>query len=199
MTVFSPLWIPRSKIIWSNWELISRFRCLLASWIPRFDFFKVIWEVQCCKCFKIHAQHSLWFLKRHKNGLSGNCFSLGCKYLVKQFPACCFILKNGNSWRKEQPISSKKSKSGSFFSWSGTSWIPGYPGKQKTHWNVEISKGFSLILVGMTGFEPAAFASRTQRSTKLSHIPLLQNHISFADLCIIAPLANNFKGIYLFF
>ena len=26
-------------------------------------------------------------------------------------------------------------------------------------------------MVGMTGFEPAAFASRTQRSTKLSHIP----------------------------
>ena len=27
-------------------------------------------------------------------------------------------------------------------------------------------------MVGMTGFEPAASASRTQRSTKLSHIPL---------------------------
>ena len=118
---------------------------------------------------QIHGQHSLWFPKRHKNCLSGNCFSLRCKYLVKQFPDCCFILKNGNSWRKEQPISSKKSKSGSFFSWSGNSWIPGYPGKQKTHWNVEISMGQSLILVGMTGFEPAAFASRTQRSTKLSH------------------------------
>ena len=26
-------------------------------------------------------------------------------------------------------------------------------------------------MVGMTGFEPAASASRTQRSTKLSHIP----------------------------
>ena len=102
------LWIPRSKIIWSNWELISRFRCLLESWIPRFDFFKVIWEVQSSKCFKIHAQHSLWFLKRYKNCLSGNCFPLGCKYFVKQFPACCFILKNGNSWRKEQLISSKK-------------------------------------------------------------------------------------------
>ena len=23
--------------------------------------------------------------------------SLRCKYLVKQFPTCCFILKNGNS------------------------------------------------------------------------------------------------------
>ena len=126
MTVFSPLWIPRSKIIWSNRELISRFRCLLASWIPRFDFFKVIWEVQCCKCFKIHAQHSLWFLKRYKNCLSGNCFPLGCKYFVKQFPTCCFILKNGNSWMKEQPISSKKSKSRPFFSWSGNSWFPGH-------------------------------------------------------------------------
>ena len=27
-------------------------------------------------------------------------------------------------------------------------------------------------MVGMTGFEPATSASRTQRSTKLSHIPL---------------------------
>ena len=152
-------WIPGSKIICSNWELISRFRCLLASWIPRFDFFKVIWEVQCCKCFKIHGQHSLWFPKRHKTCFAGNCFPLRCKYLVKRFPACCFILKNGNSWRKEQPISSKKSKSGSFFSWSGNSWITGYPRQQKTHWNVEISMGQSLILVGMTGFEPAAFAS----------------------------------------
>ena len=39
----------------------------------------------------------------------------------------------------------------------------------KNPWNCCNSKGF--ILVGMTGFEPAAFASRTQRSTKLSHIP----------------------------
>ena len=39
----------------------------------------------------------------------------------------------------------------------------------KNPWNYSNSKGF--ILVGMTGFEPAAFASRTQRSTKLSHIP----------------------------
>ena len=108
-------WIPRSKIIYSNWELISRFRCLLASWIPRFDFFKAIQEVRYCKCFKIHAQHSLWFLKWHKNCFSGNCFSLCCKYLVKQFPACCFILKNGNSWMNTQLISSKKSKSRSFF------------------------------------------------------------------------------------
>ena len=111
----STLWIPRSKIIWSNWELIFRFRCLLASWIPRFDFFKAIWEVRPCKCFKIHAQHSLWFLKRYKNYLSGNCFSLRCKYLVKQFPTCCFILKNGNSWRKAQFIRSKNPNQSCFF------------------------------------------------------------------------------------
>ena len=126
MTVLSPLWIPRSKIIWSNRELISRFRCLLTSWIPRFDFFKGIWEVRSCKCFKIQVHHPLWFLKRHKNCLSGNCFPLGCKYLVKQFPACYFILKNGNSWMKEQLVRSKKSKSRPFFSWSGNSWFPGY-------------------------------------------------------------------------
>ena len=128
MAVFSPLWIPRSKIFWPNWESISRFRCLLASWIPRFDFFKAIWEVRYCKRFKIHAQHSLWFLKRHRNYSSGNCFSLHCKYLVKQFPACCFILKNGNSWRKAQFIRSKKSKSKLFFSWSGNSWFSGRSG-----------------------------------------------------------------------
>ena len=126
-TALSPLWIPRSKIIWSNWELISQFRCLLTSWIPRFDFFKGIWEVRSCKCFKIHEQHSLWFLKAYKNCFSGNCFSLCCKYLVKQFPACYFILKNGNSWMKEQLVSSKKSKSRPFFSWSGNSWFPEHP------------------------------------------------------------------------
>ena len=35
----------------------------------------------------------------------------------------------------------------------------------------------SSFLVGMTGFEPAASASRTQRSTKLSHIPKLYQYI----------------------
>ena len=45
--------------------------------------------------------------------------------------------------------------------------------------------GVFLYLVGMTGFEPAAFASRTQRSTKLSHIP--------AALNIIAQPVNFFK------
>ena len=124
ITFLSTSWIPRSKIIWSNWESASRFRCLLASWIPRFDFFKAIWEVRYCKGFKIHAQHSLWFLKRHRNYSSVNCFSLHCKYLVKQFPACCFILENGNSWMKKQLISRKKSKSRSFFSQSGNSWFP---------------------------------------------------------------------------
>ena len=33
------------------------------------------------------------------------------------------------------------------------------------------------FLVGMTGFEPAASASRTQRSTKLSHIPICIIHV----------------------
>ena len=127
------LWIPRSKIIGSNWELISRFRCLLASWIPGFDFFEAIWEAQCCKCFKIHGQHSSWFLKRYKNCLSGNCFSLRCKYLVKQFPACCFILKNGNSWMNAQLIRSKKSKLKSFFSWFGNSWFPRYLTTKNSH------------------------------------------------------------------
>ena len=44
--------------------------------------------------------------------------------------------------------------------------------KQKTAEAVE-NTAFPAVLslVGMTGFEPAAFASRTQRSTKLSHIP----------------------------
>ena len=31
-------------------------------------------------------------------------------------------------------------------------------------------------MVGLTGFEPAASASRTQRSTKLSHNPILTQH-----------------------
>ena len=30
-----------------------------------------------------------------------------------------------------------------------------------------------FILVGMTGFEPAAFYSRSKRATKLRHIPIL--------------------------
>lgn len=34
-------------------------------------------------------------------------------------------------------------------------------------------KGFSGVsLVGMTGFEPAAFYSRSKRATKLRHIPI---------------------------
>ena len=133
ITFLSTSWIPRSKIIWSNWESISRFRCLLTSWIPRFDFFKAIWEVRYCKGFKIQIQHSLWFPKRYKNYFSGNCFFLRCKYLVKQFPACCFILKNGNSWRKAPLISSKKSKSRSFFSWSGNLWFPRYLTTKNKH------------------------------------------------------------------
>ncbi len=31
----------------------------------------------------------------------------------------------------------------------------------------------SFFLIGATGFEPATSASRTQRSTKLSHAPIL--------------------------
>ena len=133
ITFLSTSWIPRSKIIWSNWELISRFRCLLASWIPRFDFFKAIWEVRHCKGFKIHGPHSLWFRKRHKNYLSGNCFSLRCKYLKKEFPACCFILKNGNSWMKAPLINRKKSKSRPFFSWFGNSWFPRHLNTKNNH------------------------------------------------------------------
>ena len=138
-------WFPGSKIICSNWELISRFRCLLASWIPRFDFFKVIWEVQSCKCFKIHAQHSLWFLKRYKNCFSENCFSRHCKYLVKQFPSYCFILKNGNSWMKVKLISSKKSKLRPFFMWSGNSWFPGHLTIKNNHWPLTRLITFGLI------------------------------------------------------
>ena len=39
------------------------------------------------------------------------------------------------------------------------------PNKKDAIWRL-------FYLVGMTGFEPATSASRTQRSTKLSHIPL---------------------------
>ena len=137
-------WIPGSKIICSNWELTSRFRCLLASWIPRFDFFKAIWEVRYCKCFKIQVAHSLWFLKRYKNCFSGNCFSRHCKYLVKQFPAYCFVLKNGNSWMKVKLTSSKKSKSRPFFMWSGNSWFPGHLTIKSNHWPLT-----RLITIGL--------------------------------------------------
>ena len=37
-------------------------------------------------------------------------------------------------------------------------------------------------MVGMTGFEPATSASRTQRSTKLSHIPLFDSEGLQSDL-----------------
>ena len=50
------------------------------------------------------------------------------------------------------------------------------------------------MLVGMTGFEPAAFASRTQRSTKLSHIPkFVCSAINFATSTIIAFSIEKFK------
>ena len=53
--------------------------------------------------------------------------------------------------------------------------------KQKSRKPYE--KGFRLP-VGMTGFEPATSASRTQRSTKLSHIPipLLQQLLYYTNL-----------------
>ena len=35
----------------------------------------------------------------------------------------------------------------------------------------------SGFLVGATGFEPATSASRTQRSTKLSHAPFLNDKV----------------------
>ena len=44
------------------------------------------------------------------------------------------------------------------------------PQKRKTAASEETTVSHSMV--GMTGFEPAASASRTQRSTKLSHIPL---------------------------
>ena len=47
-------------------------------------------------------------------------------------------------------------------------------------------------VVGMTGFEPAAFASRTQRSTKLSHIPKLFTRRT-CDLNIITLFGTDFK------
>ena len=57
--------------------------------------------------------------------------------------------------------------------------------KHKTAEALQIQGYSGFYLVGMTGFEPAAFASRTQRSTKLSHIP--------AALNIIAQPVNFFK------
>ena len=36
------------------------------------------------------------------------------------------------------------------------------------------SCGLEHVMVGMTGFEPATSHSRSERSTKLSHIPVLQ-------------------------
>ena len=38
---------------------------------------------------------------------------------------------------------------------------------------------YTRFLIGVTGFEPATSASRTQRSTKLSHTPLLNFYAAF--------------------
>ena len=35
----------------------------------------------------------------------------------------------------------------------------------------------AFLIIGATGFEPATSASRTQRSTKLSHAPLLNDQV----------------------
>ena len=52
-----------------------------------------------------------------------------------------------------------------------------------------ISQGLtaSHLIVGATGFEPATSASRTQRSTKLSHAPFqLPNYSNtFSDICLV--------------
>ena len=45
-----------------------------------------------------------------------------------------------------------------------------------------------LKKIGATGFEPATSASRTQRSTKLSHAPLKKNHCR----CLILHLQQFF-------
>ena len=45
----------------------------------------------------------------------------------------------------------------------------------------------------MTGFEPAAFASRTQRSTKLSHIPKIET--ANCDLDYISTFSVEIQGL----
>ena len=42
--------------------------------------------------------------------------------------------------------------------------------------------GFTVCLVEMTGLEPAASASRTQRSTKLSHISIFNFKVFLNEL-----------------
>ena len=55
-----------------------------------------------------------------------------------------------------------------------------------------------IIVVEVTGLEPAASASRTQRSTKLSHTSLFCFHSrpSHDCLAIIAQSYENVKGIF---
>ena len=49
---------------------------------------------------------------------------------------------------------------------------------------MSLSGGFYfLFMVGTTGFEPATSASRTQRSTRLSHVPSPNPHISRIACC----------------
>ena len=50
---------------------------------------------------------------------------------------------------------------------------------------------FSVVVVGMTGFEPAASWSQTRRSTKLSHIPLLlsqQRKLLYRKVSVLSTL-----------
>ena len=58
--------------------------------------------------------------------------------------------------------------------------LPGRPTKKD-------AKRRPFLLVGMTGFEPATSASRTQRSTKLSHAPFqLPNYSNtFSGVCLV--------------
>ena len=50
-------------------------------------------------------------------------------------------------------------------------------------------------MVGMTGFEPATSASRTQRSTKLSYIPIECHYNMFFIPLQVFFIAYNGRGI----
>ena len=41
-----------------------------------------------------------------------------------------------------------------------------------------------VVMVGMTGFEPATSASRTQRSTKLSHASIFVKHFVVSQIVL---------------
>ena len=50
--------------------------------------------------------------------------------------------------------------------------------------------------VGMTGFEPATFASRTQRSTKLSHIPKYHIQLSQPYVNVLYYKQTNLSSVF---